>query len=159
IMRMLRLGGGAAKVVLDNGSLAVVEGRLIAFSAETARLFEQTTAAVDYVVDGATARAASPRGGWVTYNFEVEALHTYIAGGVRVHNDSGDDDFNSLGPNDFGLGISTTFGPSEDFADNSNGVGFGGFGNGFDGFGGFGNGFDGFGGVGGFDGFDGFGDG
>jgi hypothetical protein len=26
--------------------------------------------------------------GWKTYNFEVEDLHTYVAGGVRVHNDS-----------------------------------------------------------------------
>ena len=26
---------------------------------------------------------------WATYNFEVEELHTYVAGGVRVHNDSG----------------------------------------------------------------------
>jgi hypothetical protein len=28
------------------------------------------------------------REGWRTYNFEVEGLHTYVAGGVRVHNSS-----------------------------------------------------------------------
>ncbi|MEM8837214.1 MAG: M10 family metallopeptidase C-terminal domain-containing protein [Pseudomonadota bacterium] len=28
------------------------------------------------------------RSGWRTYNFEVERYHTYIAGGIRVHNDS-----------------------------------------------------------------------
>ena len=26
--------------------------------------------------------------GWKTYNFEVEKYHTYIAGGIRVHNES-----------------------------------------------------------------------
>lgn len=24
--------------------------------------------------------------GWQTYNFEVEDFHTYVAGGLRVHN-------------------------------------------------------------------------
>ena len=27
--------------------------------------------------------------GWKTYNFEVAVHHTYVAGGIRVHNDSG----------------------------------------------------------------------
>jgi len=37
--------------------------------------------------------ASSPtdrsRGGWLTYNFEVAEHHTYVADGIRVHNDSG----------------------------------------------------------------------
>jgi hypothetical protein len=93
IGRMLRLGGGSTKVVLADGSLAVVKGRLIAFSAETSELFEQSTVAPPYVVEGSAMRAAEPRRGWLTYNFEVEGLHTYIANGVRVHNDC---DFRAL---------------------------------------------------------------
>ena len=27
--------------------------------------------------------------GWKTYNFEVEDFHTYVPGGIRVHNQSG----------------------------------------------------------------------
>jgi len=37
---------------------------------------------------GALAMAPRERQGWITYNFEVEGLHTYVADGVRVHNDS-----------------------------------------------------------------------
>lgn len=34
------------------------------------------------------ALAPHARTGWRTYNFEVEGLHTYVAGGLRVHNRS-----------------------------------------------------------------------
>ena len=32
---------------------------------------------------------SDPQGGWKTYNFEVQGHHTYIADGIRVHNNSG----------------------------------------------------------------------
>ncbi len=42
----------------------------------------------DYGLEGTTALKPSVKSGWKTYNFEVEDLHTYVANGVRVHNDS-----------------------------------------------------------------------
>jgi hypothetical protein len=38
--------------------------------------------------EGGAALKPEVRRGWRTYNFEVERLHTYVAGGVRVHNRS-----------------------------------------------------------------------
>lgn len=38
--------------------------------------------------DGALALAPDVIRGWRTYNFEVAELHTYVADGLRVHNDS-----------------------------------------------------------------------
>jgi murein DD-endopeptidase MepM/ murein hydrolase activator NlpD len=37
---------------------------------------------------GSVALAPHERPGWLTYNFEVERLDTYIAGGARAHYDS-----------------------------------------------------------------------
>ena len=72
-------------IVLEDGSLEQVTGKIIVYSQETADLYEQAEAQM--ATHGALALApAIP--GWQTYNFEVEDLHTYIAGGVRVHNDS-----------------------------------------------------------------------
>lgn len=73
---------GLAEVVLADGSHVTVSGRRVRYCAETADMFGQAEAFA--AVHGALA-VARP-GGWATYNFEVEGLHTYVAGGLRVHN-------------------------------------------------------------------------
>jgi Ca2+-binding RTX toxin-like protein len=85
IAEMLR--DGRATVVLASGELAEVTAERIVYSAETAHLFER---AVAYAGTGdGTAAQPVELDCWQTYNIEVEDLHTYVAGGVRVHNDSG----------------------------------------------------------------------
>ncbi|QRY70596.1 hypothetical protein JVX98_31665 (plasmid) [Ensifer sp. PDNC004] len=69
--------GGKATVVLETGALVDVAAEKIVYTAENRHLFEHTTAA---------GIGPGEAGGWQTYNFEVEKLHTYVAGGVRVHN-------------------------------------------------------------------------
>jgi Ca2+-binding RTX toxin-like protein len=53
------------------------------YNEQTADLFERVTGG-----GGNNGASTFDGGGWRTYNFEVEELHTYIAGGIRVHNDS-----------------------------------------------------------------------
>lgn len=78
---------GRATVVLASGEVTEVEAERIVWSAETAHMFERAhTAPATF---GNLALKPQPIEGWQTYNFEVEDFHTYIAGGVRVHNDSG----------------------------------------------------------------------
>ncbi|OOY18670.1 hypothetical protein BMI86_19990 [Thioclava sp. DLFJ5-1] len=81
------LENGKATVVLASGELTEVTAELIVYSAETAHLFEEACA--QGMVAGSAALKPDAVSGWQTYNFEVEDLHTYVAGGVRVHNDSG----------------------------------------------------------------------
>lgn len=75
------------QVVLEDGSIAKVAGEYIRYSEETAHLYEQAEGYVTPTVGG-LALAPVYKKGWKTYNFEVEDFHTYIAGGVRVHNAS-----------------------------------------------------------------------
>ncbi|MEM5585968.1 calcium-binding protein [Roseibium sp. AS2] len=74
-------------MVLADGSEAEVTSERIVYSAATADMFEQ---AEGYVTPENGNLALKPvyKKGWKTYNFEVEDFHTYVAGGVRVHNDS-----------------------------------------------------------------------
>ena len=81
------LESGKATVVLASGALTEVTAERIACSAETAHLFEQAQS-VGMVAGNAALKPAATNA-WQTYNFEVEDLHTYVAGGVRVHNSSG----------------------------------------------------------------------
>jgi Ca2+-binding RTX toxin-like protein len=81
------LQNGRATVVLASGELAEVAAESIVYSAHTAHLFEQAQAVG--MVAGNAALKPQMINGWATYNFEVEGLHTYVAGGVRVHNKSG----------------------------------------------------------------------
>ena len=87
ISKMLEAGGGACEVVLADGSLQKVTGERIVYSAETAHLYEQGEKLV-YETAGGLALQPKTVKGWKTYNFTVEKYHTYIADGVRVHNDS-----------------------------------------------------------------------
>ena len=81
-------------VALVGADGQVLRGRAtrIVYSAETADQFEQAERVV-YDSVGGLALAPRVEQGWKTYNFEVEELHTYVAGGVRVHNHSLPDTF------------------------------------------------------------------
>jgi hypothetical protein len=78
---------GCATVVLASGALAEVMAERVVYSAETAHMFERAVAAGVSV--GNVALQPVALDAWQSYNFEVEDLHTYVAGGVRVHNMSG----------------------------------------------------------------------
>lgn len=73
------------KIVLEDGSLATVSAERIVWSEDTRHLFEEVETVAMAAGDGLTHRT---QGAWRSYNFEVEDLHTYVAGGARVHNDS-----------------------------------------------------------------------
>ncbi|WP_189492253.1 hypothetical protein [Limoniibacter endophyticus] len=74
---------GKAQIVLEDGSLTRVDVVRISFSEETADRFEIILNKNKTETNDAASDIAN---GWKTYNFEVEGLHTYVAGGVRVHN-------------------------------------------------------------------------
>src|SRR5262249_183698 len=76
-----------SRIVLADGSAITVQATRIVYSRETGHLYERPRA-FQLASEGANAIAPQLYKGWKTYNFEVERLHTYIAGGVRVHNDS-----------------------------------------------------------------------
>ncbi|MFN7594189.1 MAG: hypothetical protein ACK5PU_01105, partial [bacterium] len=79
----------AANMPLAMADVSAIDfkARRIAYEADTAALFEQAEQ-FSYGHDGNTALAPAIEQGWRTYNFEVEERHTYIAAGLRVHNDS-----------------------------------------------------------------------
>ena len=83
IGHMVRLGGGTARVIVENGSVREVRGELIRYAEETARQFDEASARSAV---GDTASFTTE--GWQTFNFEVQQHHNYVAEGVRVHNDS-----------------------------------------------------------------------
>ncbi|ARO34317.1 serralysin-like metalloprotease domain-containing protein (plasmid) [Rhizobium sp. NXC14] len=78
------IDAGVATIVLASGKTAQVSAERIVYCAETAHLFERAVAGA--MSAGATALQLTELDAWQTYNFEVEDLHTYVAGGVRVHN-------------------------------------------------------------------------
>lgn len=96
--RFLRADGEFEKIgqIIRDGDLIVgadgefvhVTGKMISYSEETASQFEQAEVYCGDVARGSLAVAPDVLRGWKTYNFEVEHLHTYIAGAVRVHNES-----------------------------------------------------------------------
>jgi Ca2+-binding RTX toxin-like protein len=83
---LLEGDAGEVELVASDGSAFMAVATRVAYSASTAELFEQADAQVP--VDGNAALVPAPVSAWKTYNFEVEGLHTYVAGGIRVHNDS-----------------------------------------------------------------------
>lgn len=87
---------GNGIVIDQDGHELKVTGEYIRYSEETAHLYEQ---AEMFVAQSAGATALEPelKKGWKTYNFEVEEFHTYVAGGVRVHNDSIHPKYNGVG--------------------------------------------------------------
>jgi hypothetical protein len=74
------------QIVLRDGSVAEISARRISYSSETASLYTETNI-TEFETHGSAALKAHRKTNWRTYNFEVEKLHTYVAGGIRVHND------------------------------------------------------------------------
>ncbi|MFD1882096.1 hypothetical protein [Paracoccus pacificus] len=75
------------RIVAADGSVQTVTAEVIRYSAETAHMFEEAEMLV-YASEGGTALAPEVKRGWKTYNFTVAETHTYIADGIRVHNES-----------------------------------------------------------------------
>jgi Ca2+-binding RTX toxin-like protein len=79
--------GVDVEIILANGTPIAIQAKHILRSEETASLYDN-----GMVVDTPTVSslALKPRAltGWRSYNFEVEELNTYVAGGIRVHNES-----------------------------------------------------------------------
>jgi Pretoxin HINT domain len=74
-----------ATIILSSGNAIKASVTHIEYSTETAHLFEQSAS----MTATAGNLAMQPTfNSWQSYNFEVETVHTYIAGSVRVHNDS-----------------------------------------------------------------------
>ncbi len=88
IGELVEAGNGVARVIDQSGEVIEVTAELLRFDDDTADLFERSSKRSVFV-DGQCVLNEDVPEGWKTYNFEVEGLHTYIAGGVRVHNDSG----------------------------------------------------------------------
>ncbi len=88
IGELVEAGNGSARVVDQTGEVIEVSAELLRFGEATADLFERSSTRSVFV-DGKCVLKEDVSEGWKTYNFEVESLHTYVAGGVRVHNDSG----------------------------------------------------------------------
>jgi hypothetical protein len=86
-IRQSNLQGAPAQIVLSSGSVIGIHANHIAWSLETADRFERSEV-LSYASVGNSALAPQIEQGWKTYNFEVEDLNTYVAGGVRVHNES-----------------------------------------------------------------------
>lgn len=85
---LVRLGGGAVRIVDQSGVVVEAMATLIQYSEETAHMFERSDKRTTQI-DGTVAIEQRVEEGWRTYNFEVAELHTYVAGGIRVHNKSG----------------------------------------------------------------------
>jgi hypothetical protein len=78
--------GNTCEIILSSGDCIMAQAERLVYTSATADMFERATAMA--ATSGALAIAPHALDAWATYNFEVEDLHTYVAGGVRVHNDS-----------------------------------------------------------------------
>ncbi|WSH65624.1 Hint domain-containing protein [Rhizobium ruizarguesonis] len=101
IAELLLRGAGTARIVMADGELREVVGRRVSWSEEAADLYAGR-AKISAQSVGGLALAISEVDAWQTYNFEVEDLHTYVAGGVRVHNISDLVAHNRTGVDDWG---------------------------------------------------------
>ena len=75
---------GTVRVILQSGEVATCDVEHIVYSVKTAGLFDQ---AQSYGYAGSGSLAFKTLGEWESYNFEVDECHTYVANGIRVHND------------------------------------------------------------------------
>jgi hypothetical protein len=73
-------------IVLGDGSLANVEAQLLSYGVSTACRYPEAEV-LEFPVAGSASLQPRRKTGWRTFNFEVEGLHTYVAAGIRVHND------------------------------------------------------------------------
>ena len=78
-------------ILADDGLVVAGDGIILKMSGSLIRAADAGSGAEwiesDPYIWGSTVLKASPIFGWRTYNLEVEGYHTYIAGGLRVHND------------------------------------------------------------------------
>jgi hypothetical protein len=103
--------GNTCEIILSSGDCIMAQAERLVYTSATADMFERATAMA--ATSGALAIAPHTLDAWATYNFEVEDLHTYLAGGVRVHNDSlyaPVSDFGKLADNVSGLISDFAFG-------------------------------------------------
>jgi Ca2+-binding RTX toxin-like protein len=103
--------GNSCEIILSSGDCIMAQAELLVYTSATADMFERATAMA--ATSGALAILPHALDAWATYNFEVEDLHTYVAGGVRVHNDSlyaPVSDFGKLADNVSGLISDFAFG-------------------------------------------------
>jgi len=85
---LLRSVDSAARLGGATSEIFAARGESIEYSTSTAGLLEHATVRSEISAGGAEFEQEG-REGWKTYNFEVERYHTYVAGGIRVHNKSG----------------------------------------------------------------------
>ncbi len=88
IGQLLKLGGGTVRLVDTDGNVVTASAEVIEYSAETAAMFEQSEVSARAANGNARGSYAKDSEGWATYNFEVRDHHNYVAGEIRVHNDS-----------------------------------------------------------------------
>jgi hypothetical protein len=80
------------RFVAINGQLVAASYEMIQYGSargeELTRTFAAFAAVTGQVFQDENGLAIAPREvtGWQTYNFEVKATHTYVAGGLKVHN-------------------------------------------------------------------------
>lgn len=86
-LEIAEIVAGDGRVVDQNGQVLTLTAEVLRYSAETAHLFEEGEV-LAYHEAGGLALAPELKRGWKTYNFTVAGTHTYIADGIRVHNDS-----------------------------------------------------------------------
>jgi len=86
IDEIIRTGSGQAKIVLDGGIVTNAVAQRIAYNTHNIDAFDAVS---ESSFPGTEINSSALNGAWQTYNFEVEYSHTYIAGGVLVHNQSG----------------------------------------------------------------------
>lgn len=80
------LQDNSTTLVLASGAFVEVSAERITYGHDNAHMFEKAQQQ-GVMLDSSTLESFAPDG-WQTYNFEVEDLHTYVAGEVRVHNES-----------------------------------------------------------------------
>jgi hypothetical protein len=72
--------GNTCEIILSSGDCIMAQAERLVYTSATADQFERAT--VMAATSGALAMAPQSLDAWATYNFEVEDLHTYVAGGV-----------------------------------------------------------------------------
>jgi len=84
--KISEIAGGKHDLVLADGALRKAGGRTVVFCEDN--LLGLPAAELEQVSYVGSAVRITKRVGWKTYNLEVDGLHTYVASGYRVHNDS-----------------------------------------------------------------------
>ncbi|WP_431310711.1 DUF4214 domain-containing protein [Labrys miyagiensis] len=74
-------------IVSAHGATTRATAVYLKYNEFTRSNYEEALGSEEFV-EGTAALSVEVSRGWRTYNFEVEELHTYIADGFRVHNDS-----------------------------------------------------------------------